>query len=350
MAAGALRCLITGGVGFIGCNLAERLLRRGHAVTVFDDLSRPGSHANLAWLRSRAVDLLQFVHGDVGDADAVERAVADADVVFHLAAQTAVTTSVAAPRDDFYANALGTLNVLEAARTTPASPIVVYASTNKVYGALDQLAVVERDTRYEFAQRPHGLAEDEPLRLDLPYACSKGVGDQYALAYARLYGLRTVVFRQSCVYGPRQMGVEDQGWVAWFLIAALRGSPITVFGDGKQVRDLLYIDDLLDAYEAAVEKIALAQGRVYNIGGGAAATMSVWAEFAPLLEEVLDLRPEVRFAQWRPGDQRVFYCDTARAKAELAWQPKVAPADGVRRLASWVRSNQSDVFDGTVRA
>jgi CDP-paratose 2-epimerase len=333
--------MITGGAGFIGSNLADRLLRLGHSVTVFDDLSRPGAELNLEWLRGEHADGLQFVRADVRSSEAVAQALGGAEVIYHLAGQTAVTTSVSDPRSDFEVNALGTLNVLEAARHSHEDPIVVYASTNKVYGALPSAEVVEQATRYAFSNRPQGVNEEQPLLFDSPYACSKGVADQYALAYFNLYGLRTVVLRQSCVYGPRQMGFEDQGWVAWFLVAARLGRNICVFGDGKQVRDLLYVEDLLDAYEAVVTRIDRTQGRVYNLGGGGAMTLSVWVEFEPLLAEVLGRAPGTpTFADWRPGDQRVFYCDVERARRDLDWQPRVVPREGIARLAGWVRAHE----------
>ena len=260
--------MVTGGAGFIGSNLADALLGAGGTVTVFDDLSRQGSELNLAWLEARHPDRLRFVRGDVRDAAAVAEVVTGADVVYHLAGQTAVTTSVADPRSDFEANLLGTFNVLEAARRSPAPPIVVYASTNKVYGSLEHIALVEHATRHDFADLSSGIDETQPLDPQSPYGCSKGSAELYVRDYHRLYGLRTISFRQSCIYGPRQMGVEDQGWVAWFVRAAVRGEAITIFGDGKQVRDLLYVDDLIDAYVRAVDRIETTAGQVFNVGGG----------------------------------------------------------------------------------
>ena len=335
-------CMITGGAGFIGSNLADRLLRLGHSVTVFDNLSRAGAELNLEWLRAEHAERLQFLRADVRDSQAVGQAVDGAEVVYHLAGQTAVTTSVSHPRSDFETNALGTLNVLEAARHSRADPIVVYASTNKVYGDLGNVGIVEQATRYAFSNLPQGVNEEQPLLFQSPYACSKGVADQYALSYFDLFGLRTVVLRQSCIYGPRQMGFEDQGWVAWFLIASLLRKKISVFGDGKQVRDLLHVEDLLAAYEAAVNRIDRTQGRAYNLGGGAEMTLSVWAEFEPLLAEVLGTSPgEPRFADWRPGDQRVFFCDLERAGRDLDWQPRIGPNEGIRGLVDWIRANES---------
>jgi CDP-paratose 2-epimerase len=327
------RCLVTGGAGFIGCNLAASLLRRGWDVTALDDLSRPGTTSNLTWLRSQSDGSIRFVEADVRDPAAVERAVSRADVVFHLAGQTAVTTSILDPRGDFEANALGTLNVLEAARRSRRVPIVVHASTNKVYGALAHLEVVESATRFQFRELPRGVDETHPLDLHSPYACSKGVADQYTLDYHRIYGLPTVVFRQSCVYGPRQLGSEEQGWVAWIVGRAVERQPVTIFGTGKQVRDLLHVDDLVEAYVLATARIERTAGRVYNIGGGGERTLSIWTELEPLLARALGRTLDTpTFEPARPGDQRVFYCDIGRAAAEFDWEPRIGVEDGLGRV------------------
>jgi CDP-paratose 2-epimerase len=340
--AGRRSILITGGAGFIGANLADRALRAGQRVTILDDLSRRGADENLRWLRGKHDDALAVVTASVVDPAACLRTVAEAEVVYHLAAQTAVTTSLTEPRHDFAVNALGTFNVLEAARQVGHKPIVVYASTNKVYGGMEDLATVELPTRHVFRDLPGGVDESRPLDFHSPYGCSKGAADQYVRDYARIYGLPTVVFRQSCVYGPRQMGVEDQGWVAWFAIALATGKPITIYGDGKQVRDLLYVDDLLDAYELAVARIGTAGGEVYNMGGGAENAISVWWEFKPLIEAALDRRiPDPPFAPTRPGDQPVFIADTAKAQRELGWSPKVSVAEGIERLTAWILANRA---------
>ncbi|MBA2295484.1 MAG: GDP-mannose 4,6-dehydratase [Actinobacteria bacterium] len=342
------RCLVTGGAGFIGCNLADALLRAGLEVCVLDDLSRPGVVRNLDWLRSRDDGGIDFLHRDVRDAEAVKRAVAGVDVVFHLAGQTAVTTSVLDPRGDFEANALGMLNVLEAARHSRREPIVLYASTNKVYGGLEQFEVVEEPTRYAFADLKHGIDERQPLAPHSPYACSKGAADQYALDYHRIYGVRTVVFRQSCIYGPRQLGSEEQGWVAWFLDAARDRRPVTVFGNGKQVRDLLYVDDLVEAYTLAIAAIGRTAGEAYNIGGGAERTLAIWAEFEPLLAEITERVPDVpRFQPARPGDQRVFFCDTRKAAADFGWRARVSVREGVAALAAWMEGRTDSSADPT---
>jgi len=331
--------LITGGAGFIGSNYAARLLARGQRVTVYDNFARRGAEVNVRWLEEQAPrGALRVVRGDVRDAALLTALTREADVVVHLAAQVAVTTSVRDPRLDFEVNALGTFNVLEAARLAPQPPIVLYASTNKVYGGMEEVPVVEEATRYRYASLPYGVPETQPLDFHSPYGCSKGAGDQYVRDYARIYGLRTVVFRQSCIYGPRQWGIEDQGWVAWFVIAALTGHPITIYGDGKQVRDVLYIDDLLDVYDAAIERIDTAAGQVYNIGGGPDRAIAIWAEFGPLLEELLGRSIPVQYGPWRPGDQRVYISDIRKAHRELGWQPRIGIREGVARLVEWVQA------------
>ncbi len=333
------RILITGGAGFIGSNLARYLIAAGHQVTIFDNLCRRGAEDNLTWLRTQLGGRFRFVRGDVRDWDAVRAAAAGMQRIYHLASQVAVTTSVADPREDFEVNALGTFNLLEAARTVAQDPIFVYASTNKVYGGMEEVGIVEGQTRYRFRDHPAGVPESYPLDFHSPYGCSKGAGDQYAHDYARIYGLRTVVFRQSCIYGPRQFGVEDQGWVAFFLIAAEVGLPITIYGDGKQVRDLLHVDDLIRAYELAVERVDVSAGQVYNLGGGPDFSLAVWAEFGPMIERLLGRPVPVRWADWRPGDQRVFVADIRKAKRELGWQPSISPQEGIPKLLGWIQAN-----------
>lgn len=328
--------LITGGAGFIGANLADALLRDGAHVTLYDNLSRRGSAANVAWLRERHGERVRLIQADVRDAEAMNRAVMDAQVIYHLASQVAVTTSIQNPREDFEINALGTINVLEAARTGGQDPIIVYASTNKVYGGLEDLNIVEDATRYRYADSPYGVAETQPLDLYSPYGCSKGAGDQYTRDYARIYGLRTVVFRQSCIFGPRQFGIEDQGWLAHLCIAARLGRPIHIYGDGKQVRDVLYVDDLVRAFRLATERIEVTRGQIYNIGGGSSNALSVWAEFGPMLERLAGRALPVTFGPWRPGDQRVYVSDIRKAQAEFGWSPQVSAEEGITRLWQWV--------------
>jgi CDP-paratose 2-epimerase len=333
--------LITGGAGFIGSNYVHSLLARGEQVTIYDNLSRAGASVNLAWLEEAfGKDGSRLIVGDVADAEHLTEAAADADIIVHLAGQVAVTTSVTNPREDFEANALGTFNALEAARASGRDPVFVYASTNKVYGGMDDVALAEDPTRYRYADLEQGCPETQPLDFHSPYGCSKGTGDQYVRDYARIYGLRTVVMRQSCIYGPRQFGIEDQGWVAWMIIAAVTGRQITVYGDGKQVRDVLHVDDLMDSYDAAIERIDVAAGKVYNIGGGAENVMSIWTEFGPMLEKLLGQEIPVARDDWRPGDQKVFYADIRKAERELGWKPKIGVEHGVERLFEWVKKNQ----------
>ncbi len=338
------KLLVTGGCGFIGSNLMDRLLARGERAVAFDNLSRRGAVKNADWLRAKYGARFELIQADVRDARAIADAAHDADTIYHLAGQVAVTTSVTDPRTDFEINALGTFNVLEAARTSGRNPIFILASTNKVYGGMDDVAVVERATRYEFRDLPGGVSEAQPLDFHSPYGCSKGSADQYARDYNRIYGLRTVVFRQSAIYGTRQFGVEDQGWLAWFIIAAVLGKPITIYGDGKQVRDMLYVDDLLDAYDAAVARIDRVAGQVYNMGGGPRNSLSVWTEFSPMLEKLLGKPIPVARGDWRPGDQRVCVYDCSKAARELDWQPKISVKVGVERLFNWVKGN-ADLFE-----
>lgn len=334
------KVLITGGAGFIGCNLVDRLLGEGTEVTIYDNLSRKGVRHNLEWLASRrGKGSFRLIEADVRDFDAFSGAIQDNDVVYHLAGQVAVTSSVVDPRHDFESNALGTLNALEALRKAGGEGILIYASTNKVYGGMEDVAVVEEPTRYRYQDFPLGIPETHGLDFHSPYGCSKGAGDQYVRDYARIYGLRTVVFRQSCICGPRQMGIEDQGWLAWFVIAALTGRPITIYGDGKQIRDILFVSDLLDVYQAAIERIDTAAGQIYNVGGGPENTLSIWSELGPILEDLISARIPVKHEAWRPGDQPVYVSDIRKAKRELEWQPAVTTSEAVERLYRWVTDN-----------
>ena len=328
--------LITGGAGFVGSNLADALSADGHSVTVFDSLVRPGTDRNIEWLRGRHPDTLTFVQGDVRDAGAVAAAGADANVIYHLAGQVAVTTSVDDPRTDFEVNTLGTLNVLEAARAGGRRPVVVFTSTNKVYGGMEDVEIVRQDTRYAYRNLPAGVSESRGLDFHSPYGCSKGAADQYVHDYARIYDLPTVVFRMSCIYGPRQFGNEDQGWLAHFMIIASSGRPITIYGDGLQVCDALYVGDLIRAFRLAVERINSTAGNVYNIGGGPANTISVWSEFGPVVAALLGTQPEVAFQPWRPGDQRCYVSDISKAAADFGWSPEVDLRTGLELLWSWV--------------
>ena len=332
---------VTGGAGFIGSNYVHRLVQRGDQVTIFDNLSRGGAPRNIAWLEeSFGKDAFKLIVGELRDADLIRESAKDADVIVHLAGQVAVTTSVVNPRDDFEANALGTFNALEAARLSERNPIFIYSSTNKVYGGMEDVEIIEEATRWLYKNLEYGCSEEQPLDFHSPYGCSKGTGDQYVRDYARIYGLRSVVFRQSCIYGPRQFGVEDQGWLAWMMIAAVTGKQITVYGDGKQVRDVLHVNDLLDAYDLAVEKIDEVKGEVYNIGGGTRNVMAIWAEFGPILERLIGRQIEVARDDWRPGDQRVFYADFRKAQRELGWEPKIDLEEGMELLFDWINQNR----------
>jgi CDP-paratose 2-epimerase len=335
------KVIITGGAGFIGSNLAARLLREGDQVTVFDNLCRSGSRCNLGWLFAQdGAARLRLIEGDVTDFPTLRAACEGAGRVVHLAGQVAVTTSVRDPRADFTANALGTFNALEAARLSGSDPIFIYASTNKVYGGMTGLRITEGARRYAYADLPAGINEAMPLDFHSPYGCSKGAGDQYTRDYHRIYGLRTIVMRQSCIYGYRQFGIEDQGWVAWFMLAALKGRKLTIYGDGKQVRDVLFIDDLLDAYAAAVQQIEVSAGQIYNVGGGPENTLAVWAEFGPMLEELMGRRIPVTYDDWRPGDQSIYVSDISKIRGELGWSPQIGVEQGIGRLYRWISENQ----------
>lgn len=338
-----MRYLVTGGAGFIGCNAAARLQSHGHDVLCIDNFSRPRVEQNAAWLAEQGVSTERI---DVRDASAMDRVAKDfaPEVVLHCAAQVAVTTSVTSPRRDFEDNALGTLNVLEAVRHHAPAAIVLYASTNKVYGGMEDVGVRLEGARYRYDGLPHGCPETRPLDFHSPYGCSKGAADQYVRDYARIYGLRTVVFRQSCIYGYRQFGLEDQGWVAWFTIRAMQGKPVTIFGDGRQVRDVLFIDDLLDAFENAITRIDRVSGRIYNLGGGPRNTLSL-LELVELLSRLSERPMQVSFADWRPGDQRIFVADVRKAWEELAWAPETPVERGVQKLYAWVAANP-ELFAG----
>jgi len=335
-----MKWIVTGAAGFIGCHAVNRLLEAGHEVVALDNLSRAGSNANLEWLRQRG--LHTFVQADIRSLPDMQKLFcqhADTDVVLHLAGQVAVTTSLQDPRADFDANAQGTFNILEAVRQeADGRPAVLYSSTNKVYGSLHHLKTEERKSRYVLPDRPAGIDEQEPLDLHSPYGCSKGTGDQYVRDYARVFGLRTVVFRQSCIYGTRQFGIEDQGWIAWFCIAALTGRPITIYGNGKQVRDALWIEDLIELYQRAAEQIDQVQGQIFNVGGGPNNTLSV-LELVDWLERVLDKPLSVSFAEPRTGDQRVFIADVTKAERLLGWKPTVSVEEGLNKMLDWIEAN-----------
>jgi CDP-paratose 2-epimerase len=343
-AAGAQRqqmarpALITGGAGFVGCNLADRLAQSGRRVLIFDSLARSGVQRNLEWLLSRHGARISVKVGDVRDLAALRAAVGQCSEVYHLAAQVAVTTSVVDPVADFEVNARGTLNVLEAVRDQETPPPVLFTSTNKVYGGLLGENELGCDgTRYWPRDSSHGegFSEDQPLEFCSPYGCSKGAADQYVLDYARVFRLNAVVFRMSCIYGPHQFGTEDQGWVAHFLISALLGRTITIFGDGRQVRDVLFIDDLVEAMLAAMQRAPELRGHAFNIGGGSANAVSL-LQLLELIRARTGIEPRVQFVAPRPGDQLFYVSDPARFHALTGWQPRTSVRDGLEQLLQWL--------------
>lgn len=333
-----MKVVITGGAGFIGVNAAEYFLKKGEAVVLFDNLSRAGAEENKKWICGRFPGV-EFIQGDIRNTADCERLFqkhSDAAFVLHLAAQVAVTTSVANPRADFENNAAGSLNVLEGVRKHCPESFCLYASTNKVYGKMEELKVVEKENRYQYADCPRGISEKAPLDFYSPYGCSKGTADQYFRDYHRIYGLQTAVFRQSCIYGYRQFGVEDQGWVAWFIIAVLTGQPLTIYGDGKQVRDVLFITDLVRAFDLVYQRREKTSGKIYNIGGGPANTLSL-LELLGMLETLLGRKIAVKYSGWRPGDQKVYISDITKSRKDFGWKPEVSSKEGVEKLYQWVK-------------
>lgn len=334
----APRIVVTGGAGFLGSNIVDALAARGEDVLVFDSLSRPRVEENLAWLGERHPGRVQACVADVRDAARLRDSMRGAKAVIHLAAQVAVTTSVADPVEDFEINARGTLNVLEALRAVAPEAPVLFASTNKVYGKLMPVeAMLRQGERYTPGDPAYagGLDEATPLSFYSPYGCSKGVADQYVLDYARVFGLRSAVLRMSCLYGPRQFGTEDQGWVAHFLISALTGQPITIYGDGYQVRDVLYVDDAVRAYLLGIDRIDAIAGRAFNLGGGPQNTLSL-RELLGMIGEITGRAPQVSFDAWRPGDQPWYVSDTAALQQASGWRAEVSVRDGLTRLADWL--------------
>lgn len=330
--------LVIGGAGFIGSNVADAFRREGAAVTVFDNFSRPGAAANSRWLKTRHRRGLRVLHGDILTAGRrLRRLVDDADFVIHNAGQVAVTTSVADPRTDFQINAAGTLEVLEAVRHSRRRPPLVFSSTNKVYGGLDGVPVTRRGMRYAFVSSPRGVGEDAPLDFHSPYGCSKGAADQYVRDYARCFHMNTVVLRQSCIYGAHQYGTEDQGWVAHFVHSILRGKPLTIYGDGKQVRDLLDARDLSELYETAIEKIAITRGEIYNVGGGEPNQRNL-LEVIEQVGELVNKKPQYTFSDWREGDQAYYVSDVSKARKELGWEPRIPFDRGLKDLVAWAAS------------
>lgn len=336
------RILITGGAGFIGVNAALHYAAKGFDVSILDNFSRRGTDINARTLQTHAPKA-QILRGDIRNMEDLKKAMAPApDIVLHLAGQVAVTTSVTDPRNDFDINAFGTFQVLEAVREYAKDAIVLFASTNKVYGGLEDIEVQEKGNRAVFADGRNGVTEAQQLDFHSPYGCSKGAADQYVRDYSRIYNMRTVVFRQSCIYGPHQMGMEDQGWVAWFMIAALFRRPITIYGNGKQVRDLLHVQDLLAAYDGALAHINSASGHAFNIGGGSGNTLSL-SEFLEFLKNDLGFDLQPASAPERPGDQPIFVSDNTKAENILQWKPAISTHDGIRQLYNWLIANQSEL-------
>ena len=339
-----MKYLITGGCGFLGSNIAAQILKEGEELLVFDNLYRSGSEQNLNWLRTQG--RFQFAHGDIRNTNDVNLTIKEfkPDVIFHLAGQVAMTTSIANPRMDFEINALGTLNVLEAVRQHSPDSVIVYSSTNKVYGDLEQWEYQEREKRYFCPDHPQGFDESIPLDFHSPYGCSKGAGDQYMLDYARIFALRTVVFRHSSIYGGRQFSTYDQGWIGWFCQKALeakanhQAEPFTISGSGKQVRDVLYASDAIACYLAAVEHIDNVKGEVFNIGGGVENSLSL-LELFDILEELTGAKLNYQKIPVRQSDQRIFIADISKATTQLQWKPKVSSREGVSKMLNWL-SNQ----------
>ncbi|MCA2673368.1 MULTISPECIES: NAD-dependent epimerase/dehydratase family protein [Microcystis] len=339
-----MKYLITGGCGFLGSNIAAQILKEGEELLVFDNLYRSGSEQNLNWLRTQGQ--FQFAHGDIRNTNDVNLTIKEfkPDVIFHLAGQVAMTTSIANPRMDFEINALGTLNVLEAVRQHSPDSVIVYSSTNKVYGDLEQWEYQEREKRYFCPDHPQGFDESIPLDFHSPYGCSKGAGDQYMLDYARIFALRTVVFRHSSIYGGRQFSTYDQGWIGWFCQKALeakanhQAEPFTISGSGKQVRDVLYASDAIACYLAAVEHIDNVKGEVFNIGGGVENSLSL-LELFDILEELTGAKLNYQKIPVRQSDQRIFIADISKATTQLQWKPKVSSREGVSKMLNWL-SNQ----------
>ncbi|HVG63861.1 MAG TPA: NAD-dependent epimerase/dehydratase family protein [Hyalangium sp.] len=337
--------VIFGGAGFIGSNVAHSYLSEGRRVLIFDSLCRPGVERNLRWLKEQFGSQVEVEISDIRNAHVVRRAVREAEEVFHFAAQVAVTTSLGGPVHDFEVNARGTLNVLEALRAMETPAPLVFTSTNKVYGGLRGLRFEPEGRRYQPMDadiRAQGISEQCPLDFESPYGCSKGTADQYVLDYSRSYGLQTTVFRMSCIYGPRQFGTEDQGWVAHFLLQALKEQPIILYGDGMQVRDILFVEDLVRAFRLAQSKMEAISSQAFNIGGGPSRTVSL-LELLALIEELVGHQPVVRFEGWRTGDQRYYVSDTRKFQAATGWAPQVGVREGVSRLHAWLAEMLGDL-------
>jgi len=340
-----VRILITGGAGFVGSNLADFFLKNDSEVLCFDNLYRKGTEKNLEWLKENHKKNFSFIKGDIRSFDSLKEASRDVDVIFHTAAQTAVTTSLKDPRNDFEINALGTFNLLEAARQSNTDPIIIYTSTNKVYGDnVNAIPLKEKETRYEFDDEKFKLGIPEDFSTDAdehtPYGCSKYLGDVYMRDYYKIFGLKTITFRMSCIYGTRQFGNEDQGWVVHFIISSIFDKPLTIFGDGKQVRDILFISDLVNLFDIAIEKINKIKGQTFNIGGGSKNTCSL-LELIQLIDELTDKKSKITHDDWRPSDQKVYISNISKVKKEINWEPEISVKEGVKKLIEWVEKNKN---------
>ena len=340
--------LITGGCGFVGVNLADKFLSQGRKVMVFDNLSRSGVENNLEWLRTKYPGQLKVMIADIRNHTTIKEAVAHAKIIYHFAAQVAVTSSLTDPFHDFEVNAAGTLNLLEAVRHSDHKPPVIFTSTNKVYGDLEDVQMIKNGTRYypgDEIIRKNGISELRNLDFHSPYGCTKGVADQYMLDYARTFGLKTVVFRMSCIYGPHQYGNEDQGWVAHFMIQSLKKNPITLYGDGMQVRDILFVEDLVNAFQLAEKNIHNISGQAFNIGGGPGNTVSL-LELIKMIGEITGKPPVVNFEQWRPSDQKYYVSDFRKFTEHTGWLPKNNTTEGVTKLFKWLQQNMFQKSNG----
>jgi CDP-paratose 2-epimerase len=342
------KILITGGAGFVGSNLADYFLKKGCDVIIFDNLSRKNVEKNLDWLKKNHKKGLAFVKGDIRDFSSLKNACKDVDAIFHTAAQVAVTTSVERPREDFEINALGTFNVLEAARQIGTDPLIAYTSTNKVYGNnVNKISLVKKETRYEFepSEFKNGVTEDFPTDANehTPYGCSKYTGDLYMRDFHDVFGLKTVVFRMSCIYGPLQHGTTDQGWLSHFIISGIFNKPVVIYGDGCQIRDVLYVTDLARLFELALKNIKKVSGKVYNVGGGMSNTISL-LELIHFLKERLSLELKCSFSKWRPADQKAYYTNTNKAKKDLSWSPNVNKEEGIMKTHEWILGNKQMII------
>ncbi len=339
-----MKILITGGCGFLGSNLALEAIKLGYELVVFDNLSRLGASENLTWLHNQGK--FQYFHGDIRNTNDVNKLIKNVkpNIIFHLAGQVAMTTSIVDPRLDFEVNVYGSLNLLEAVRQFSAEAIIVYSSTNKVYGDLEQYEYTENNNRYECVEYPNGFDEYCPLEFHSPYGCSKGAADQYMLDYARIFGLNTVVFRHSSMYGGRQFSTFDQGWIGWFCQKAiesrkdLQDERFTISGTGKQVRDVLHADDMISVYYSVIEHIENVRGNAFNIGGGINNSLSL-LELFKLLEDVTGIKLNYTKIAPRISDQKVFVSDINKACTKLNWLPTITAQEGVERMLSWVESN-----------